>query len=674
MITLVCCLLALSSSAFGRSTYGSYPSTSLTSVPSVGGMRDLTSQQQPFLGQISTQSQVPISSGYGQQNIGLSSGITSGIQQDTQLQPTISGSQSIPTQQPISSGYGSSINVPSYSRRLPIVADQSFVSPSSFGVQQQINGQTRGLVGQQQPVFDQQSLTQKVPELPTVTEADTTCRGQQPETVIPLDEGRRFIVCIGGGKGYEQYCPKGLYYHSESRRCERKLGPLENPCNTQPCLNGGQCVQTDVSSYQCQCLAGFDGKNCELDARVCQTQQPCGQSPDSRCQSFRLGAALQYICILQNGAAYGLSAQQVQQSPCQGVDGPQPLAITDKGFIMCDGELMYVESCPGGTVWDELNKACVWPDMQGVVVTSFSDQVQQPISGYGSQRSLTTLPAYSSQTQVLQRPVLDQQRPVSSFGQTPVQSYGSQLSTPSKTQTSQFQILQPIPSQQDQNQQLQGSQQSFRLPSQQDQSQQFQGSQQSFRFPSQQDQSQQFQGSQQSFRPTLQQDQNQQFQGPQQSFRLPSQQDQSQQLQGSQQSFRLPSQQDQNQLFQGSQQSSRLSSQQDQNQLFQVPQQSSRFPPQQDQSQAFQVPQQDDLTQPLSVPQSQTSQLGTQQQIQLPQQQIQLPQRPIQLPQQQMQLPQQQLQILQQRQPLWQQSIQRQSDLRPVSQQSSSAY
>jgi hypothetical protein len=598
MITLVCCLLALSSSAFGRSTYGSYPSTSLTSVPSVGGMRDLTSQQQPFLGQISTQSQVPISSGYGQQNIGLSSGITSGIQQDTQLQPTISGSQSIPTQQPISSGYGSSINVPSYSRRLPIVADQSFVSPSSFGVQQQINGQTRGLVGQQQPVFDQQSLTQKVPELPTVTEADTTCRGQQPETVIPLDEGRRFIVCVGGGKGYEQYCPKGLYYHSESRRCERKLGPLENPCNTQPCLNGGQCVQTDVSSYQCQCLAGFDGKNCELDARVCQTQQPCGQSPDSRCQSFRLGAALQYICILQNGAAYGLSAQQVQQSPCQGVDGPQPLAITDKGFIMCDGELMYVESCPGGTVWDELNKACVWPDMQGVVVTSFSDQVQQPISGYGSQRSLTTLPAYSSQTQVLQRPVLDQQRPVSSFGQTPVQSYGSQLSTPSKTQTSQFQILQPIPSQQDQNQQLQGSQQSFRLPSQQDQ----------------------------------------------------------------------------NQLFQGSQQSSRLSSQQDQNQLFQVPQQSSRFPPQQDQSQAFQVPQQDDLTQPLSVPQSQTSQLGTQQQIQLPQQQIQLPQRPIQLPQQQMQLPQQQLQILQQRQPLWQQSIQRQSDLRPVSQQSSSAY
>ncbi len=51
-------------------------------------------------------------------------------------------------------------------------------------------------------------------------------------------------------------------------------------------------------------------------------------------------------------------------SPCQGTDGPQALTITNKGFIMCDGERLFVESCPGGTVWDDLNKACVWPDMQ----------------------------------------------------------------------------------------------------------------------------------------------------------------------------------------------------------------------------------------------------------------------------------------------------------------------
>jgi hypothetical protein len=92
-----------------------------------------------------------------------------------------------------------------------------------------------------------------------------------------------------------------------------ELGPLENPCVSQPCLNGGQCVPTE-SSYECQCAPGIEGKTCELDARICQTQQPCGQSPDARCQSFRWGAALQHICILQNGLAYGLTAQQGKYS------------------------------------------------------------------------------------------------------------------------------------------------------------------------------------------------------------------------------------------------------------------------------------------------------------------------------------------------------------------------
>jgi len=216
----------------------------------------------------------------------------------------------------------------------------------------------------------------------------------------------------------------GLFYHPDSRRCERKLGPLENPCASQPCLNGGQCAQTDHSSFQCQCAPGFDGKVCELDARACQTQQPCGQTPDSRCQSFRLGAALQYICILQGGAAYGLDSRQVQPSPCRGIDGPQPLGVSDKGFIMCDGQFMFIESCPGGTIWDDLNKACVWPDMQGA--TSMSEQVPKP-SGYGS---------YGASMPIQQ---LEQPRLTSSYSQAPIQSFGTklpQLEQPRLTSTS----------------------------------------------------------------------------------------------------------------------------------------------------------------------------------------------------------------------------------------------
>jgi hypothetical protein len=41
---------------------------------------------------------------------------------------------------------------------------------------------------------------------------------------------------------------------------------------------------------------------------------------------------------------------------------------------MCDGEQMFVESCPGGTIWDDLNKACVWPDMQGLVGLTLSEK------------------------------------------------------------------------------------------------------------------------------------------------------------------------------------------------------------------------------------------------------------------------------------------------------------
>jgi hypothetical protein len=258
MITLLCCVLALSSAAFGRSTqYGGYSSSPLAS--SAGVMRDTVSQQKPFLAQISTQTQFPT---------------------QTQL-PTQS---SFIQQQPIvQTGYSSQIQRP----QLPLQQQQQ-------QQQQQPIVYARPSAQQIQELADQQSkLQQIIEEAKVVTEADKLCIGQQAETVIPLDGGRRFVVCLDESKGFEQTCPKGLLFHPQTRRCERKLGPLENPCVSQPCLNGGQCAQTDITSYQCQCPAGFDGKNCELDARICQTQQPCGTAPENRCQSFRLGAALQ---------------------------------------------------------------------------------------------------------------------------------------------------------------------------------------------------------------------------------------------------------------------------------------------------------------------------------------------------------------------------------------------
>jgi len=631
MITLICCLLALSSSAFGRSAYGSYSSAPLTQLSGISGMRDLTSQQQqqPFLTQLSSQSQLPIQTGYGQQpqNTGVLSGTTPGVQQDIQLQ------QTIPQQQTVSTGYGSPYGVVQIPRRQQTMADQSVVIPQSYGSQlSQINIPQRVIVNPQQQLLDQQQqLQQKIQESQIVTEADTVCRGQQPETVIPLGHGHRFVVCLDDGKGFEQHCPKGLVYHTQSRRCERKMGPLENPCVSQPCLNGGQCVQTEVSSYQCQCLAGFDGKNCELDARACQTQQPCGQSPDTRCQSFRVGAALQWVCILQNGEAYGLNAQQVQQNPCKGVDGPQPLAITDKGFIMCDGESMFVESCPGGTVWDDLNKACVWPDMQGVVGTSMADQSQQQQGygqqlSYGQQRSMLNQPTYGSQVQLQQRPALEQLKLTSSYNQTPVQSSGSQLLVQQqKSQPKQFQLPQDLTSSFGGQQQIPFSQQQTQFPQQQ-----IPFSQQQTQFPQQQTQFPQ-----------------QHLQFPQQQTQLPQQQ-----IQFPQPQTQLPQQQIQ--FPQAQTQFPQVQTQ--------LPQQQSQFPQQQSQLSQQQTP----------FPQQQFQ--FPQQQTQFPQQHLQFPQQQTQLPQQQIQFPQQQGQLSQQSPQIWQQPMQRQQDITPVKQQQSSGY
>jgi hypothetical protein len=447
MIALVCCLLALSSSAFGRSAYSSYSSAPLTQIPSVGGMRDLISQQKPFLAQLPTPAQPSF------------------------VQPTI------PQEPTMQTGYNS-YSSPQIQRRPQTFADQSLVTPPKTSYSQQYASKPQPIVYAQptatqlQQLQDQQAqLQQIIADAKVVTDADNMCRGQQPETVIPLEGGRRFVVCLEDSKGFEQQCPKGLLFHPESRRCERKLGPLENPCTSQPCLNGGQCVQTDITSYQCQCPSGFDGKNCELDARVCQTQQPCGQSPDTKCQSFRIGAALQYVCILQAGQAYGLNAQQVQPNPCQGVDGPRPLAISDKGFIMCDGEFMFVESCPGGTVWDDLNKACVWPDMQGVVTTSFADQTPSYGQSSYSQQSYTQVSVPKPQISIPQTPV-----------QLPAQEEQQiQLPQQSSYSSQQFQIPQQqqfqIPQQQQQFQLPQ--QQQFQLPQQQ----QFQLPQQQYQVP-----------------------------------------------------------------------------------------------------------------------------------------------------------------------------------------------
>ena len=36
-----------------------------------------------------------------------------------------------------------------------------------------------------------------------------------------------------------------------------------NPCETNPCLNGGSCTKIDFISYECCCTEDYYGEHCE---------------------------------------------------------------------------------------------------------------------------------------------------------------------------------------------------------------------------------------------------------------------------------------------------------------------------------------------------------------------------------------------------------------------------
>ncbi|CAF0826045.1 unnamed protein product [Didymodactylos carnosus] len=285
---------------------------------------------------------------------------------------------------PQSSGYGSSmlkVNVQNDRPMTQLIQSSYQQQPMNtlgYSNQQIVGG---GLMEQQVRV--------------QLTLADQICDGQRPETVIPHPATtRKFIVCLDSSKGAELSCPDGLHYSTVTARCERKPGQTESPCALNPCLNGGRCVE-EGSSYRCDCPQGIGGTQCELDVSAC-LQNPCGQG---QCQSFRFGAALTYVCICQ-GDTYGPNCQQTLPNPCR-EDDTLPLGFTDKGFIICDSNRFFVETCPGGLIWNNGEKACAWPGVQ-IQLQDQSDyyskgniQVQLASNSYSA-------PQYSNQ-----RPSLD---------------------------------------------------------------------------------------------------------------------------------------------------------------------------------------------------------------------------------------------------------------------------
>ncbi|MBN2693900.1 lamin tail domain-containing protein, partial [bacterium] len=66
--------------------------------------------------------------------------------------------------------------------------------------------------------------------------------------------------CVDGVNSYSCNCLAGY----EGTNCETNI----NECAVNPCLNGGSCVD-GVNSYSCNCPAGYEGTNCETDINEC---------------------------------------------------------------------------------------------------------------------------------------------------------------------------------------------------------------------------------------------------------------------------------------------------------------------------------------------------------------------------------------------------------------------
>ncbi|XP_033644442.1 sushi, von Willebrand factor type A, EGF and pentraxin domain-containing protein 1-like isoform X2 [Asterias rubens] len=84
---------------------------------------------------------------------------------------------------------------------------------------------------------------------------DTPC---QNSAVFVLDENMEMYSCR---------CVAGY----TGRNCEIDF----DECASSPCSNGGVCVEHQLNSFMCECPQGFEGDTCSIDINECSSS-PCG--------------------------------------------------------------------------------------------------------------------------------------------------------------------------------------------------------------------------------------------------------------------------------------------------------------------------------------------------------------------------------------------------------------
>ncbi|KAF3847663.1 hypothetical protein F7725_020691 [Dissostichus mawsoni] len=138
-----------------------------------------------------------------------------------------------------------------------------------------------------------------------------------------IKEGRRNSscqgLCLNGGRCEDQVsgsrclCPPGFL----GKYCQNR----ESPCDSAPCLHGGQCMEKDGRTITCNCPTGFSGSFCELFFSPWSqiALDPCNPNP---CQQGMACHSTEgrYTCACPEGY-YGHECMSLK-TPCIGQHCP----------------------------------------------------------------------------------------------------------------------------------------------------------------------------------------------------------------------------------------------------------------------------------------------------------------------------------------------------------------
>ncbi|XP_072033086.1 uncharacterized protein [Amphiura filiformis] len=125
---------------------------------------------------------------------------------------------------------------------------------------------------------------------------------------------------------YTCTCPSGWV----GTRCEI----VERSCTSQPCLNGGQCLDDSLGGFSCNCAVGYTGARCEEIVPACDDSiNPCQNG--AQCVTMDDGSA---ICVCAIGYSGAICDQvippcEVSLNPCQ--NGALCMEVDDQAVCIC---------------------------------------------------------------------------------------------------------------------------------------------------------------------------------------------------------------------------------------------------------------------------------------------------------------------------------------------------